>query len=79
MRIGDSSIPIPQTVATALHEMIGSRVTPATEYQPRRCDACSLIEFCQPKALRLRRGAAAWFEAAVKANHQTAETGESAA
>jgi CRISPR-associated exonuclease Cas4 len=68
-----------ETTAHALHEMIGSRITPAAEYQPRRCDACSLIEFCQPKALRLKRGTAAWFEAAVKADHQTAFTGESEA
>jgi CRISPR-associated exonuclease Cas4 len=63
----------------ALHELMASRVTPTAEYQPRRCDACSLIEFCQPKALRLKRGAAAWFENSVKADHQTAFTGESEA
>jgi CRISPR-associated exonuclease Cas4 len=68
-----------ETVTTALHELMTSRVTPAAEYDPRRCDSCSLIEFCQPKALRLKRGAAAWFQNAVKADHQTAFTGESEA
>jgi CRISPR-associated exonuclease Cas4 len=39
-----------ETTAHGLHEMIASRVTPAAEYDPRRCDSCSLIELCQPKA-----------------------------
>jgi CRISPR-associated exonuclease Cas4 len=64
------------STADALHELMASRVTPAAEYEPRRCDSCSLIELCQPKALRLKRGAAAWFANALKADHQTAETGE---
>jgi CRISPR-associated exonuclease Cas4 len=66
------------TTADALQELIASRVTPAAEYEPRRCDSCSLIELCQPQALRLKRGAAAWFANALKADHQTAFTGESA-
>ena len=49
--------------AAALHAMIDSRVTPLAEYDPRRCDACSLIDICQPKALRFKRGAQAWFSA----------------
>jgi CRISPR-associated exonuclease Cas4 len=68
-----------ETTAGALHELIASRVTPLAEYEPRRCDACSLIELCQPQALRLKRGAAAWFANALKADHQTAFTGESEA
>jgi CRISPR-associated exonuclease Cas4 len=54
-----------QSAVKALHELIASRATPAAEYDPRRCDACSLIEICQPKALRLKRGAAAWFASAL--------------
>lgn len=49
--------------AAALHAMIDSRVTPLADYEPRRCDACSLIDICQPKALRFKRGAQAWFSA----------------
>lgn len=49
------------TTARALHEMRSSRKTPLAEYEPRRCDACSLIELCQPKALRFRKGAQSWF------------------
>ncbi len=48
-------------LAAQLHEMIATGNTPAAEYQPRRCDACSLIDLCQPKALRFKRGAEAWF------------------
>jgi len=52
--------------AAALHAMIDSRVTPLADYDSRRCDACSLIDLCQPKALRFKRGAQAWFSAALK-------------
>lgn len=52
--------------AVALHAMIDSRVTPTAEYDSRRCDACSLIELCQPKAMRLKRGAGAWFSQYLK-------------
>jgi CRISPR-associated exonuclease Cas4 len=61
-----------ETVAIALHELIASRVTPAAEYDPRRCNSCSLIELCQPKALRLKRGAAAWFATALAGDRTAA-------
>lgn len=54
-----------ETTTHALHELIAARITPPAEYDARRCDACSLIEFCQPKALRLKRGTAAWFATAL--------------
>jgi CRISPR-associated exonuclease Cas4 len=47
--------------AAALHAMIAARQTPLAVYEPRRCDACSLIDECLPKTLRFKRGAAAWF------------------
>ncbi len=49
----------------ALHAMIDSRETPMAAYQAKRCDACSLIELCQPKALRFKRGAQAWFSSSL--------------
>jgi len=52
--------------AAALHAMIDSRVTPLAEYESRRCDACSLIELCQPRAMRFKRGVQAWFDANLK-------------
>lgn len=62
--------------AAALHAMIDSRETPLAEYESRRCDACSLIDLCQPKAMRFKKGSAAWFRTQLAA-HQTAFTGES--
>ena len=52
--------------AEALHAMIDSRVTPLAEYESRRCDACSLIDLCQPKAMRFKRGVQTWFSTALK-------------
>lgn len=52
--------------AAALHAMIDSRETPLAEYEARRCDACSLIELCQPKAMRFKRGAQAWFDSQLQ-------------
>jgi len=52
--------------SAALHAMIDSRETPLAEYLARRCDACSLIELCQPKAMRFKRGVQAWFSSALK-------------
>lgn len=61
----------------ALRELIESRMTPPAVYEKRKCDSCSLIDLCQPHAFRLKRGAAAWFDAALEADHQMAFTGES--
>jgi CRISPR-associated exonuclease Cas4 len=52
--------------SAALHAMIDSRATPPAEYLAKRCDACSLIDICQPKALRFKRGAQAWFDSHLK-------------
>ncbi len=46
----------------AVHEMKRTGTTPLAEYEKRKCDACSLIDLCQPHALRLKRGASAWFQ-----------------
>jgi len=50
--------------------------TPLAEYNARRCDACSLIDICQPQAMRFKNGAAAWFRNQMRPHH-TAFTGES--
>ena len=57
--------------ASAFHRIIEERRTPFASYDPKRCDACSLIDLCRPKALRFKRGAAAWF------NHQLAQNSKS--
>lgn len=60
-----------ETTVQALHEMIASRITPSARYVAAKCDSCSLMERCQPKALRLKRGAAAWFRAALAIHQPT--------
>jgi CRISPR-associated exonuclease Cas4 len=50
----------------AIKDCFSSRITPQAEYNPRRCDNCSLIDHCQPKALRFKKGAAAWFSSHLK-------------
>lgn len=54
--------------AVALHEMIASEKTPLAIYESRKCDSCSLIDICKPHAFRLKRGAAAWFDARLSAH-----------
>lgn len=56
------------TISTiaAVRDMKHSGITPTAAYDARRCDACSLIDICQPKSLRLKRGAAAWFASNLK-------------
>jgi CRISPR-associated exonuclease Cas4 len=46
----------------AVREMKTTGNTPSADYDSHRCDACSLIDLCQPRALRLKRGAASWFQ-----------------
>lgn len=60
VRLDDELRALCTRLARDLHEMIERRVTPATDYEPRKCDACSLIDHCQPKAMRFKLGAAAW-------------------
>jgi CRISPR-associated exonuclease Cas4 len=55
-----------RATTTEIRECFASCHTPIAEYEPRRCDACSLIDFCQPLALRFKKGAAAWFSANLK-------------
>jgi len=37
-----------------------SRRTPGAEYESRRCDACSLIELCQPRLLGRKNSVNTW-------------------
>lgn len=47
--------------AQRLHALIASAITPLA-VREKKCESCSLLDLCMPDALRLRRGAAAWFE-----------------
>jgi CRISPR-associated exonuclease Cas4 len=49
-----------------VRQCFASGITPTAEYEARRCDACSLIELCQPQAMRFKKGVAAWFSTHLK-------------
>lgn len=51
--------------AFEVRETIRLGVTPAPVYARRKCDSCSLLELCRPKALARRRSVARWLAAAV--------------
>lgn len=51
--------------ARRLHLLIESRVTPIAQRE-KKCESCSFLNICLPEALRLRRGAASWFEGQLK-------------
>lgn len=42
--------------------MLLSQATPSAIYDPRRCDACSLIDLCQPRWLARGRGVELWLK-----------------
>lgn len=46
--------------------MIAAGRTPAATYDARRCDACSLIELCQPRLLARARGVEDWLRRQLK-------------
>jgi CRISPR-associated exonuclease Cas4 len=48
-------------IAEQVRAMIEEGSTPTAAYEPKQCDRCSLLDLCQPRALRFQRGAAAWF------------------
>ncbi len=43
--------------------MILSGITPSAQYEARRCDACSLIDLCQPRWIERGRGVSDWLRA----------------
>jgi CRISPR-associated exonuclease Cas4 len=63
VRLDDCLRALTLSTIAAVREMKATGLTPTAEYDSRRCDACSLIDLCQPRALRLKRGAASWFQA----------------
>lgn len=48
-------------IADEVRAMLDSGQTPTASYSPTLCDRCSLIQLCQPKSMRLKRGASNWF------------------
>lgn len=53
------------SVACKVRQMKALGRTPRAACAPKLCDPCSLKDLCQPKAMRLKRGTAAWFTAQV--------------
>jgi CRISPR-associated exonuclease Cas4 len=48
--------------AHSVRSMILSGQTPLAGYEPKRCDACSLIELCQPRWLAHSNAVSAWLQ-----------------
>jgi len=46
--------------------LIDSGKTPPAQYETKRCDACSLVDDCQPKLLAHGRNVNAWLKEALK-------------
>lgn len=51
------------SIAERVRALKESGTTPTADYTPKLCDPCSLKDLCQPRAMRLKRGTAAWFTA----------------
>ncbi len=48
-------------VANQVRTMLEEGTTPSATYSPKLCDRCSMIQLCQPKSMRLKRGISNWF------------------
>ncbi len=48
-----------------IHSIQNSGITPSPDYELRKCGACSLIELCQPRINKRKKGAKAWFYQAI--------------
>ena len=53
-------------VAAEVRELVAAGRTPPPRYEPARCDACSLLGLCRPKALERPRRVAAWLARLVE-------------
>lgn len=52
--------------AEAVRAMFDSRRVPSAEYAAKRCDACSLIDLCQPHTLGRATGVDGWLRAQLE-------------
>ena len=57
---------ITERVAADTRRMIQAGRTPLPEYEPRKCDSCSLNEFCQPRAVRAPDAVRDWLRSAIE-------------
>jgi CRISPR-associated exonuclease Cas4 len=49
-----------------VRSLLASGRTPSADYVPKRCDACSLIDLCQPRILSRGGGVDAWLRAQLE-------------
>lgn len=56
-----------KTIKTAreLHEMISSGITPPPKYA-KKCDTCSFVSLCQPKAIEKKRTVSSWLKRMIQ-------------
>lgn len=47
----------------AVRALLAADITPDARYEPKRCDACSLYDLCQPKLLGRRQSVGEWLAA----------------
>jgi CRISPR-associated exonuclease Cas4 len=55
-----------------LHELLNAGVTPQARYE-KKCDSCSLVKICLPKAMSTRRGARGYLAQALMALEKEGE------
>lgn len=53
-------------VSAEVRALLAAGRTPPAVYDPGRCDACSLIELCRPKAMQRRRPVAPWLNRLIE-------------
>ena len=51
---------------SATRSLLHGQHTPLAQYQPKRCDACSLIELCQPRLLGRPQSVGQWLRQQIK-------------
>jgi len=51
---------------TAVRSLLSGTHTPLAQYQPKRCDVCSLIELCQPRLLGRPQSVDQWLRQQIK-------------
>lgn len=50
----------------ATRRLLQGQHTPAAEYKAKRCDACSLIDICQPRLLGAKPSVSQWLRQQIK-------------
>lgn len=51
-----------ESLSLRLHELYSSRITPEAIYEKKKCEKCSLINICQPKATTELKSVSNWFD-----------------